>query len=63
MVDSFYPGHIGIGAFGDDSREELLELFPELVDEDGTATYGDMARPVLTEREMMLVNLSNLTPS
>lgn len=63
MVESFYPGQMGIGAFEDDAREELLELFPELFDEDGTATYGDMARPVLTKREMMVVNLSNLTTS
>lgn len=63
MVESFYPGQMGIGAFEDGAREELLELFPELFDEDGTATFGDMARPVLSKREMSVVNLGNLTTS
>lgn len=47
--ESFHPGHIGLGSFAEEAREEILTLFPELR-EDITA-YSEPARPTLKVRE------------
>lgn len=47
--ESFHPGHVGLGAFAEDAREEILLLFPELR-EDATA-YSKPVRPTLKVRE------------
>jgi len=47
--ESFHPGHVGMGAFSEDAREEILALFPELR-EDVTA-YSRPVRPTLKVRE------------
>ena len=47
--ESFHPGHVGMGAFAEDAREEILQLFPELR-EDVTA-YSEPVRPTLKVRE------------
>ncbi|MEM7243123.1 MAG: type I secretion protein, partial [Pseudomonadota bacterium] len=44
--ESFHPAEMGWTAMDEATREEILELFPEL--EPGTfAGYGDLARPTL----------------
>lgn len=47
--ESFHPGHVGLGSFAEDTREEILHLFPELR-EDATA-YSEPVRPTLKVRE------------
>ena len=47
--ESFHPGHVGIGSFAEDTREEILHIFPELR-EDVTA-YSEQVRPTLKVRE------------
>ncbi|MEL6583794.1 MAG: Hint domain-containing protein [Pseudomonadota bacterium] len=47
--ESFHPGHQGLGAFAKDTRDEIIELFPELdIDE---AMYGPAARLSLKRHE------------
>lgn len=43
--ESFYPGLIGLNGFADETREEVLRLFPEL--RSLPESYGPAARPVL----------------
>ncbi|MEQ9390259.1 Hint domain-containing protein [Marinovum algicola] len=47
--ESFHPGHVGLGSFAEDTREEIFTLFPELR-EDVTA-YSGHARPTLKVKE------------
>lgn len=47
--ESFHPGHVGLGAFAEGARDEILALFPELR-EDATA-YSKPVRPTLKVRE------------
>ena len=47
--ESFHPGELGMGSMAEESREEILELFPELRN-DNTA-YGPSARTSLKAGE------------
>ncbi len=47
--ESFHPGHVGIGSFSEDAREEILQLFPELRED--AAAYSKPVRPMLKVRE------------
>lgn len=52
-TESFFPGEASLSGMACKSREELLELFPELV-EDST-TYGTLAEPGLRTWEARMV--------
>jgi len=47
--ESFHPGHVGLGSFAEEAREEILHLFPQLR-EDITA-YSEPVRPTLKVQE------------
>lgn len=47
--ESFHPGHIGLGSFARDTREEILHLFPEL--RENVNAYSEPVRPTLKVRE------------
>ncbi|MEM6587992.1 MAG: type I secretion protein, partial [Pseudomonadota bacterium] len=47
--ESFHPGHVGLGSFAEDTREEILSLFPELRADAGQ--YSEHVRPSLKVRE------------
>ncbi|MEL6414468.1 MAG: Hint domain-containing protein [Pseudomonadota bacterium] len=47
--ESFHPGHVGLGSFSEDTREEILSLFPQL--RDNPEGYSEHARPSLKVRE------------
>ncbi len=47
--ESFHPGHVGLGSFAEDTREEILTLFPELRED--FASYSEHVRPSLRFRE------------
>lgn len=47
--ESFHPGELGMGSLAEESREEILDMFPELRD-DNTA-YGPSARTSLKAGE------------
>ncbi|MEM6589733.1 MAG: Hint domain-containing protein [Pseudomonadota bacterium] len=47
--ESFHPGHVGLGSFAEDTREEILTLFPELRADAGG--YSEHVRPSLKVRE------------
>ncbi|WP_322866338.1 Hint domain-containing protein [Aquicoccus sp. G2-2] len=51
--ESFYPGQIGLNGFADETREEVLTLFPEL--RSLPESYGRTARPVLRGYEARLL--------
>jgi len=51
--ESFYPGHIGLNGFGEQTREEVLALFPELRSLRGS--YGPMARQVARRHEALIL--------
>lgn len=53
VSESFYPGGVGLSAFEDEMREEVLTLFPELRTLSGG--YGQTARDVLKRHEARLV--------
>ncbi|MEM7241716.1 MAG: Hint domain-containing protein [Pseudomonadota bacterium] len=44
-TESFHPGLSGFGAMPDETRAEILEIFPEL--DPASNTYGPTARPCL----------------
>jgi hypothetical protein len=47
--ESFHPGHVGLGSFAEDTREEILTLFPQLRAD--AAGYSEHVRPSLKFRE------------
>lgn len=45
-TESFYPGREGWKMLTERSRLEILDIFPDLhFNEDGTSSYGPLARP------------------
>jgi Ca2+-binding RTX toxin-like protein len=55
-TESFHPGQEGIGAFDEEVREEILYLFPQLLEPaGGLANYGSAARMVLKAYEVKLL--------
>jgi hypothetical protein len=50
--ESFHPGAEGVQGFGPGTRDELLDLFPDL--EDVSAQYGPCARRVLRGHEALV---------
>ncbi|MDX5402453.1 MAG: Hint domain-containing protein, partial [Rhodobacterales bacterium] len=52
-TESFHPGHIGLQALSDDSREDLFRCFPALRSDPGG--YGDTARTCLRKYESRLL--------
>ncbi|WP_428544758.1 Hint domain-containing protein [Profundibacter sp.] len=53
--ESFHPGDMGWNALTDETREEILTLFPELRDE-GVKAYGATARPTIKSREAQMLS-------
>jgi len=51
--ESFYPGRVGLDGFEDETREEVLRLFPDL--RSLPESYGRMARRVLRGHEAALL--------
>ncbi|MGK7754647.1 MULTISPECIES: Hint domain-containing protein [unclassified Roseovarius] len=51
--ESFFPGELGLNGFGDETRQEVLALFPEL--RSLPTSYGPTARPVLKRHEARLM--------
>lgn len=47
--ESFHPGHVGLGSFAEETREEILSLFPEL--RENVTAYSGHARPTLKVKE------------
>ncbi len=52
-TESFHPGHVGLRALSDASREDLFQCFPDL--RSNPASYGDTARTCLHEHESRLL--------
>jgi len=52
--ESFYPGSVGLDAFQDSARQEVLELFPELRTLPGA--YGQTARVVAKRYEALMLS-------
>ncbi len=57
--ESFLPGVVGMGGFEDETREEVLTLFPEL--RALPESYGQTARPVVKAHEAALIR-DHFTP-
>ncbi|MGR3636178.1 MAG: Hint domain-containing protein [Shimia sp.] len=53
--ESFMPGEMGLTALGQNVRDEIYAIFPELKDE-GVAAYGCDARPSLRKGEGALLS-------
>ncbi len=53
-TESFQPGDMSLAGVGDASREEILELFPELATRDGIEAYAS-ARKALKKHEAKLI--------
>lgn len=51
LTESFHPGEVTIDQFEQEARDELLRLFPELIE---LASYGDTARRCLKSYEVPL---------
>ena len=51
LTESFHPGEVTIDQFEHEARDELLRLFPELIN---LASYGDTARRCLKSFEVPL---------
>jgi hypothetical protein len=58
--ESFYPGAIGLDGFEDETREEVLGLFPEL--RTLPDNYGRLARQVVKKHEANLIR-ERFTPA
>jgi hypothetical protein len=52
-TESFHPGHVGLKALSDASREDLFRCFPALRSDPGG--YGDTARTCLRKHESRLL--------
>ncbi|MHA3915559.1 Hint domain-containing protein [Halovulum sp. GXIMD14793] len=52
--ESFHPAEQGMGKLAEASRQEILQLFPQLAD--GIDTYGPPARRTLQASEVALLN-------
>ncbi|WP_254796945.1 Hint domain-containing protein [Sulfitobacter albidus] len=53
-TESFQPGDMSLAGVGDASREEILELFPELATQEGIDAYAS-ARKSLKKHEAKLI--------
>ncbi|MEQ6247885.1 cadherin-like domain-containing protein [Sulfitobacter sp. HNIBRBA3233] len=53
-TESFQPGDMSLAGVGDASREEILELFPELATREGVDAYAS-ARKALKKHEAKLI--------
>ena len=53
-TESFQPGDMSLASVGDASREEILELFPELATREGIEAYA-AARKSLKKHEAKLI--------
>jgi hypothetical protein len=51
--ESFHPGELGMGSLAEESREEILDLFPELRSDD--TAYGPSARTSLKAGEAKIL--------
>ena len=51
LTESFHPGEVTLDQFEHEARDELLRLFPELIE---LASYGDTARRCLKSYEVPL---------
>lgn len=51
LTESFHPGEVTIDQFENEARDELLRLFPELIN---LASYGNTARRCLKSHEVPL---------
>jgi hypothetical protein len=54
-TESFHPGDIGFSAVGEQAREELFAIFPELRADQ--RAYGNTARRCLKSHEAQLIRL------
>jgi len=57
-TESFQPGDLSLAGVGDASREEILELFPELATREGIKAYA-AARKSLKKYEAKLITKTN----
>jgi len=57
-TESFQPGDLSLAGVGDASREEILELFPELATREGIEAYA-AARKSLKKYEAKLITKTN----
>ena len=57
-TESFQPGDLSLAGVGDASRDEILELFPELATRAGIEAYA-AARKSLKKHEAKLVTKRN----
>lgn len=53
LSESFHPGDYAMTTLTDEAREEVLTLFPELVDH--PASYGTTARIVMKKHEVAAI--------
>jgi len=54
LSESFKPGQLGWDALSEASRDEILQLFPELRSS-GMDSYGALVRPALKAHEVQLL--------
>ena len=53
LSESFYPGPVALTGASQNTRQELLEIFPELTG--ASLDYGDLAVPSLSRRESLVL--------
>ncbi len=61
LSESFHPGEFALSALTQDSRQEVLALFPELVDH--PASYGGPARFVMKRHEVAAILQDVVAPA
>lgn len=54
-AESFHPGDKSLGALGEETRQEIFALFPQLAELDFYKSYGDSARRSLKAHEARLM--------
>ncbi|OED47395.1 hypothetical protein AB838_15965 [Rhodobacteraceae bacterium (ex Bugula neritina AB1)] len=59
-TESFHPGQEGMDAFEEDVRQEILYLFPHLLEENGYQDYGKPARTVVKAYEAKILQRSGV---